>query len=112
MVRRYVVKHSECFCETIWGCFKLHLNWWKFEGADCPPTCGWALSNQLKTLRVEDCGPLVAQMVKSLPAVQETQVQSLSQKEPLEKEMATHCSILAWRIPRTEEPGRLWAMIS
>ena len=48
MVPRYVVKHSECFWEAIWGCFKLHLNWWKFEGADCPPTCGWALSNQLE----------------------------------------------------------------
>ena len=48
MVPRYVVKHSECFCKAIWGCFKLHLNWWKFERADCPPTCGWASSNQLK----------------------------------------------------------------
>ena len=46
-------------------------------------------------------------MVKNLPAVQEMQVQSLGQEDPLEKEMATHCSILAWRIPRTEEPGGL-----
>ena len=44
-------------------------------------------------------------MVKNLPAMQETQVQSLGQEEPLEKEMATHSSILAWRIPWTEEPG-------
>ena len=50
---------------------------------------------------------LVAQIVKILPAGQETQVQSLSQKDPLEKEMATHSSILAWRIPWAEEPGRL-----
>ena len=49
-------------------------------------------------------------MVKNLPAMQETQVQSLGQKEPLEKEMATHSSILAWRIPRTEEPGELQSM--
>ena len=49
----------------------------------------------------------VAQMVKNLPAVQETWVQSLSPEDPLEKEMATHSNILAWRIPRTEEPGRL-----
>ena len=42
---------------------------------------------------------LVAQMVKSLPAVQETQVRSLGQEDPLENEMATHASILAWRIP-------------
>ena len=48
---------------------------------------------------------LVAQMVKNLPAVQETRVWSLIQKDPLEKRMATHSSILAWRIPWTEEPG-------
>ena len=46
-------------------------------------------------------------MVKNLPAIQETQVQSLGQEIPLEKRMATHSSILAWRIPWTEEPGRL-----
>ena len=46
-------------------------------------------------------------MVKSLPAVQETQDQSLGQEDPLEKEMATPSSILAWRIPWTEEPDRL-----
>ena len=49
----------------------------------------------------------MAQMVKNLPAVQGTQVLSLGQEDPLEKEMATHSSILAWRIPQTEEPGRL-----
>ena len=48
----------------------------------------------------------MAQMVKSLPAVQETWVQSLGWEDPLEKEMATHSSILAWKIPWTEEPGR------
>ena len=46
---------------------------------------------------------LVAQMVKNLPAMQKTQVQSLGWEDPLEKSMATHCSMLAWRIPRTEE---------
>ena len=50
---------------------------------------------------------LVAQLVKNLPAVQETQVQSLGWEDPLEKEMAPHSSILAWRIPWTEEPGGL-----
>ena len=50
---------------------------------------------------------LVAQMVKNLSATQETWVQSLGQEDPLEKGMATHSSILAWRIPWTEEPGRL-----
>ena len=48
---------------------------------------------------------LVAQMVKNLPAMQETRVQSLGQEDPLEKEMATHSSILAWEISWTEEPG-------
>ena len=50
---------------------------------------------------------LVAQLVKNLPTMLETWVRSLSQEDPLEKEMATHFSILAWRIPWTEEPGRL-----
>ena len=49
----------------------------------------------------------IAQMVKNLPVMQETQVQSLGQEDPLEKEMATHSSILAWRIPWTEESDRL-----
>ena len=49
-------------------------------------------------------------MVKRLPTMRETQVQSLGQEDPLEKEMATHSSILAWKIPWTEEPGRLQPM--
>ena len=49
-------------------------------------------------------------MVKCLPAVQETQVQSLGWEDPLEKEMATHFSTLAWKIPRTKEPSRLQSM--
>ena len=49
----------------------------------------------------------MAQMVKNLPAVQETWVRSLGQEDLLEKEMATHSSILAWEIPWTEEPGGL-----
>ena len=49
-------------------------------------------------------------MVKSLPAMQETQVQSLDWEDHLEKEMATHSSVLAWRIPWTEEPGGLQSM--
>ena len=52
----------------------------------------------------------VAETIKNLPAMQETQVQSLGWEDPLEKEMATHSSILAWRIPRTEEPGELLSM--
>ena len=53
---------------------------------------------------------LVAQRLKHLLAMQETQVRSPGWEDPLEKEMATHSSILAWRIPWTEEPGRLQSM--
>ena len=53
---------------------------------------------------------LVAQMVKNLPAMQETWIRSLSWEGPLEKGMATHSSILAWRIPLTEEPGGILSM--
>ena len=53
---------------------------------------------------------LVAQSVKNLPAAQETWVQSLGWEDPLEKEMATHSSILAWKISWTEEPGGLQSM--
>ena len=52
----------------------------------------------------------MAQRVKTVPAVQETQVQSLGQEDPLEKEVATHTSILAWKIPWVEEHGRLQSM--
>ena len=55
---------------------------------------------------------LVAQMIKNLPAMQETQVWSLGWEDPLEKEMASHSSILAWRIPWTVEPGGLQSMWS
>ena len=59
---------------------------------------------------VQCVASLVAQMVKNLPAMQETQVWSLGQEDPLEKEMATHSSILAWKIPWTEEPRGLQSM--
>ena len=52
----------------------------------------------------------MAQMVKRLPTMWETQVQALSQEDPLEKERATHSSTWAWKIPWTEEPGRLKSM--
>ena len=53
---------------------------------------------------------MMAQTVKRLPAMQETRVQSLGRENPLEKEMATHSSILAWKIPWTEETGRPQSM--
>ena len=61
----------------------------------------------LEELLMKEWASLMAQMVKNLPATQETWVQSLGWKDPLEKGMATHSSILAWRIPWTEEPGAL-----
>ena len=63
------------------------------EGIGYPLQCSWA--------------SLVAQIVKNPPAMQETWVQSLGWEDPLEKGMATHSRILAWRIPWTEEPGSL-----
>ena len=53
---------------------------------------------------------LIAKLVKNLPEVQEMGVRFLGWEDPLEKEMATHSSIITWRIPRTEEPGRLQSM--
>ena len=55
---------------------------------------------------------MVAQIVKNLPTRQETQVRSLGCEDPLEKGMATHSSILAWKVPWTEEPGKLQSMES
>ena len=57
-----------------------------------------------------DRASLVAQRLKHLPGMRETQVRSLGREDPLEKEMATHSSTLAWRIPWREEPGRLQSM--
>ena len=59
---------------------------------------------------VLDRASLVAQMVKHLPAMWETRVRSLGWEDLLEKEMATHSSTLAWRIPQMKEPGRLQSM--
>ena len=67
----------------------------------------------LRTLVVQTksfVSSLMAQRVKHLPAMQETWVRSLGQEDPLEKEMATHSSTLAWKIPWTEKPGRLQSM--
>ena len=76
-----------------------------------PCTLGQQLSPEQVTLSYMQRGVfdryLVPQTVKNLPAMQDIWVQSLGQEDPLEKEMATHSRILAWRIPWTEEPGRL-----
>ena len=62
-------------------------------------------------LDVEFRASLVAQRLKSLPPMRETWVRSLGQEDPLEKEMANHSSTLAWKIPWTEEPGKLQSMV-
>ena len=64
----------------------------------------------MKSLHSDGPTSLVAQTVKCLPTVRETRVQSLGWEDPLDKEMATHSSILAWEIPWTENPGRLQSM--
>ena len=65
------------------------------------------MGNKKKESSIYFAFPIVTQTVKNLPAMQETQVQSLGQEDPLENEMTTHSSILTWRIPWTEEPGEL-----
>ena len=70
----------------------------------------YRLSHQGSLFNLASWASLVVQAVKRLPAVWETQVRSLGWKEPLEKEMSTHSSTLAWKIPWTEEPGKLQSM--
>ena len=70
----------------------------------------WSIDSVTIGLSFMTRASLVAQMVKRLPAMWETRVRSLGWEDLLEKEMATHSSILAWRIPGTEEPGRLQSM--
>ena len=72
----------------------------------------WPLEETLQLPFDNKIKPVVAQKVKNLPIMQETQVQSLGGEDALEKGMATHFSFLAWRIPRTKEPGRLQSMRS
>ena len=70
----------------------------------------WFFSLSPELMIIQQTTQLVAQRLKHLPAMWETWVQSLGREDPLEKEMATHSSILAWRIPWTEEPGGLQSM--
>ena len=78
-----------------------------FQCSPCTPICfTFTLNLRYIILLIRNSSCLVAEMVKSLPEMQETQVQSLGLEDTQEKGMATHSSILAWRIPWTEEPGR------
>ena len=91
------------------------------DGLSKEPKAKWLLPGDIRLwetwpsdISCEFCGllvpSLVAQTVKNLPGMQDTQVQSLGQEDHLEKGMATHARILAWRIPWTEEPSRLQSM--
>ena len=86
-------KHFKCYMKTMW------IFWFSAYWTPIVYT--------VQYIFIEDLGFLVAQMVKNLPAMWETWVLSLGREDPLEREMATHSSILAWRILWTEEPGRL-----
>ena len=93
------------------------MHWWKWKTTNQPNKQKTQISLRtqihkaiLCTLVTYSLVYLMAQMVKKQPAMQETWVWCLDREDPLEKGMATHSSILAWRIPRTEEPGRLQFM--
>ena len=83
-----------------------HVPWWRNNLMTSPRCIGLRKVTAYGYSRTH-WASLVAQMVKNLPAMWDTQVRSLGQEDPLEKGAATHASILAWRIPWTEEPGRL-----
>ena len=90
---------------------------WPEYCCGCLGFCPWSssllglhFSPRLISFRYHPCPSLVAQRVKRLPTVRETWVWSLGQEDPLEKEMATHSSTLAWKIPWTEESSRLQSM--
>ena len=83
------------------GCMVLLSPWVKFPSGSFPRS---------SLLHATAGTSLGAQMVNNLPATWETRVRSLGQEDPLEKAMAIHSSILAWRIPWTEEPARLQSM--
>ena len=101
-VQSSLIKHSvaieNCYCDR-----KLLL-------LDVSPTVNSWLHHCPS--EIHSINSLVVQMVKNLPAMQETWVQSLGQEDPLEKGMATHSSVLVWRIPWTKEPGGLVSMRS
>ena len=90
-----------------------HSRWKTSQGTTLRDCSTWPRRQDLylgSSLYRRERASLVAQMVKNLPAMWKTLVWSLGQEDPLEKGMVTHSSILAWRIPWTEEPGRLHSM--
>ena len=85
---------------------------WISETSRFPQTRLWEFLFWVKQGDYKLVASLVAQSVKNLPATQETQFRFLGRGDPLEKEMATHFSIPAWRIPWTQEPGKLQSMVN
>ena len=88
---------------------RYNISIYKIQWHFCKQQNFWK-RNKLIPLRVASRASLVAQMIKCLPAMRKTQVWSLGQEHPLEKEMATHSSTLAWKIPWMEVPGGLQSM--
>ena len=81
--------------------------WWGVSRSRKGPQSFLHTQDNIKRRQFDKSTSLAVHLVKHLPAMQETQVQSMNGEDPLEKEMATHSSILAWKIPWTEEPGKL-----
>ena len=97
--------YFDMFCNTSWYLIMLTLQFGSFSWRLTSVFLVWCiLQSTVSSVS------LVAQMVKGLPAIWETWARSLGWKDSLEKEMATHSSTLAWKIPWTEEPGRLQSM--
>ena len=88
------------------SCLEKSMNRGAWQATVTGITKSWTL-NDLHFTSLPRGASLVVQRVKCLPAMQETWVRSLGQEDPLEKEMPTHSSTLAWKIPWTEKPGRL-----
>ena len=107
---RIVRSEKVLFCLNICFIQKKIIIWGFVVPATVPPRSYACCIPWCLKCKVLLCIMTVAQMVKNLPAMQETQGQSLVWENPLEKKMATHSSILAWRIPWTEEPGGLQPM--
>ena len=76
----------------------------------CDPLASFPSAAEKQSITLGEVASLVAQTVKHLPVMRETQVLSLGWEDPLEKEISTHSSTLTWKIPWTEEPGRLQSM--
>ena len=102
MTKFMILLSKHVTLEKIW-----HKNGPRSKRWGCHLANVWCSSFSFTDSRIAVGASLVAQMVKNLPAMQETWVWSLGWEDPLEKRMATHSSVLAWRIPWTEEPGGL-----